>query len=760
MALIHRSKTQFNFPLVWKDPDTTKDRIWIDGFAYTYTNLASKPLDRFYWQTRSNQRNTSSTVDFDDYVPIQTGNLDGNTWTNGNNVAYACPGLFDLWLLSLDYQNYKPTRNWRSSDGRTILTYPRTSNATHQYGDWWIGEDMVDRAQSYRVEDTAYYVHIYEQTENITFTTSSWSYSGTTITVNQTNHGLYFGDIVTISGMTTTTNAPNGTYFIATVPNNNSFTYTALLTPTGTAAGTVSVSGTTKRGWGLEHEGQRATYATSGMSVSIIQGYNNCYNDNDTTVDAALKNTAARSRPHYDQKTVNGGWRFFLGIDSTNFWVVRTESVTNFDYSVIKYNMVNGVGTETIVLANTTAINPLANVIPTIPSNVRHDSSTRKVFYSSHFNTTQLAPIRFVWSKDTETVAATNCTLTYPNTYNFGTYCALPTANNFNAFGYNNWWIKGHQFTKNNTNYITFCTLDKFIYSNSARFPTRKARTWLTFSIGSSTTDDQLTFHSALTFETVAAFPIGWLPYNSDGTKLAIFSSIGSGIWEFDDTIFTADSWTYTDVNGALSRVVVTKTNHGLTLGQTITTSGTLSATANVPVGDYIVSEIISSNQFAFIADTNNTGLITGAASGSMEIRKGWQLKFQTPLRARGYGIDDTGRLWIGTRITGAGRMEAHVIGENIPATVDIRLNNPAANTLNRYIYTTGDESSTILVNVYDYLGNRVSKPVNLTINSSNVTFAGGLTTTKITTSSLQDTTVPIIIKDVGQTLITATAGV
>jgi hypothetical protein len=760
MALIHRSKTQYNFPLVWVDPDTTKNRVWIDGFAYNYTALAPNALDRFYWQTRNNVRNTSSTIDFDDYVPVQTGNLDGNTWTSSNNVAYACPGLFDNWILSLDYQNYKPTRNWRSAGGLTILTYPRTSNATQQYGDWWIGEDMVDRAQAYRTEDSAYYVHIYEQTENISFTAESWSYSGTTITVTKTNHGLYFGDVVTISGMTATTNAPQGTYFIATVPNNNSFTFTALLTPTGTAGGTVTVTGTTRRGWGLEHEGQRATYATSGMSVSIIQGYDNVYNDNDATVDTALKNTAARSRPYFDQKTLGGGWKFFLGIDSQYFWVVKTEAINNFDYSVLKYDMTSGTGTETTVLAATTVTTPLANVIPNIPSNLRHDSSSRKVFYSSHFNTTELAPLRLVWDKDSGTITSSVCTITYPDTYNFSTYSALPTANNFNSFGYNNWWIKAHQFTKNNTNYITFCTLDKYIYANSARFPTRKARTWLTFSVGGGTADNSLTFHSALTFETTNTFPMGWVPYNSTGTKLAIFNNIGSGIWEFNDTTFDADSWTYTTINNTLSRVVVTKTNHGLTVGTTITTAGTANTTTNSPIGQYIISEVISANEFVFIADANNTGVITGTATGTLNIRTGWQLNFQTSLRARGYGVDNSGRLWIGTRITGTGRMEAHVIGETVPATIDIKLSSPAANTFNKYIYTSGDENTNILVNVYDYMNNRVSKPVILTIKSNNVTFTGGATTIKITSSASQDTSVPIIVKSVGQTLITATAGV
>jgi microcystin-dependent protein len=69
-----------------------------------------------------------------------------------------------------------------------------------------------------------------------TATVSSWSYSGSTITVNtSTAHGLVVGSTGSLSGLTATTNAPNGTFVVVSVPSATQFTFTASATPTGTA---------------------------------------------------------------------------------------------------------------------------------------------------------------------------------------------------------------------------------------------------------------------------------------------------------------------------------------------------------------------------------------------------------------------------------------------------------------------------------------------------------------------------------------------
>lgn len=62
----------------------------------------------------------------------------------------------------------------------------------------------------------------------------SWSFVSTTITINtNTDHNLNVGDTVYIAGLVATTNEPNGTFIIASVIDDDTFTYIASATPTG-----------------------------------------------------------------------------------------------------------------------------------------------------------------------------------------------------------------------------------------------------------------------------------------------------------------------------------------------------------------------------------------------------------------------------------------------------------------------------------------------------------------------------------------------
>jgi hypothetical protein len=67
---------------------------------------------------------------------------------------------------------------------------------------------------------------------------SNFVCSGTTCTVNMTNHGYSNGDVLRISGVTTATNANR--YAVITVVNSNQFTYT-ISSQTATGAGTATV---------------------------------------------------------------------------------------------------------------------------------------------------------------------------------------------------------------------------------------------------------------------------------------------------------------------------------------------------------------------------------------------------------------------------------------------------------------------------------------------------------------------------------------
>ena len=63
------------------------------------------------------------------------------------------------------------------------------------------------------------------------------TYSGTTVTVNTTEpHGLQIGDGIYITGSTASSNAPNGSWNVATVTNSTNFSVTVSNTPTGTIA--------------------------------------------------------------------------------------------------------------------------------------------------------------------------------------------------------------------------------------------------------------------------------------------------------------------------------------------------------------------------------------------------------------------------------------------------------------------------------------------------------------------------------------------
>lgn len=68
--------------------------------------------------------------------------------------------------------------------------------------------------------------------------TPTWSFTGNLITATTTvPHGLAIGNEIAVVGTTATTNAPNGSFSVATITSPTSFKYYASATPTGTIAG-------------------------------------------------------------------------------------------------------------------------------------------------------------------------------------------------------------------------------------------------------------------------------------------------------------------------------------------------------------------------------------------------------------------------------------------------------------------------------------------------------------------------------------------
>jgi hypothetical protein len=262
---------------------------------------------------------------------------------------------------------------------------------------------------------------------------------------------------------------------------------------------------TNNRMWGL----------SSGGGQGCLWIYNNTY---ETTV--------------ADSGTVtppNNGFsvHFFLGVDDQGFINgvgVQDNNSTHSVYTFYRINPTTFAVTTTLNLSTrTSSTQPGARQWP---SNIRRASSTRRVIYSCHYDATNnLSPIRYVFNPTDGTVTSTVCTVTYPGANTHSTYATRMSTTGVNTTNGFSWHMKGQQFTVGGTNYITYWITDKRASIDSqglTRWATAAQRTMLTFSIGSGTGDDVLTFHSAYTFPTANDLPRDFLPINAAGTQVIV----------------------------------------------------------------------------------------------------------------------------------------------------------------------------------------------------------------------------------------------
>ena len=729
------------------DPDTTKSRIFLDTMAYDYATLSPKFLEQFFWQNRQGLFNVSP-IDLDNFGPIQTNNIDALGWADGNNSIWNQPGIFNLWMMSLDPWVTKCVRAFRSVNGVNILIGVASGTTSDQYGSWWFGADMTKRSLGSHTQDTNYYCHLYEHNESINFNASSWSYSGTTVTVNQNNHGFTVNDTVVITGTTSTTNPPNGTYVILTVANTNVFTYRVATAPTGAAGGTMNVVGNSQRLYGFEPE-------RDGTAPSILTRFVKYERHNYINNDQIASGTTPGASTPVRTSLAWGTHKFWLGTDDANIFIVSVATAAN-NVSVERYTLAGGTNVATGILAASVA-NATTNILNQFPSNIRDDSATRKVFYTGHFNTSGLiSPLRIVWNKSaSSTFASTACTMVHPAGTTGNTFVDVATSNTYNANGYNVFWCKPHQFTIDGVNYITFVTVDGFFYANTARFASIRQRTWATYVISAGTADNTLTFHSGCSFPDVNDFPLNAIPFTQAGNKMVVASSNNTTIYTYDVRTFTASSWSYATTTNGITSVTITLANHGLSVGTNITISGTTAST-NAPNGVYKIATVPTVNTFTYIVDITTSGVPTGVAGGTPAISLGWQATTVSAVRARGMGVDTLGRLWVTARTPSIGRVEIHLITEDQANSITIRLSNAIDGTDLRYVYEGTTISANALVDVFNAGGSRVVASVILTIEGSSMTFANGATSTSVTTSASTSTQVPVSIISAGQSQILA----
>ena len=245
--------------------------------------------------------------------------------------------------------------------------------------------------------------------------------------------------------------------------------------------------------------------------------------------------------------SISSNSMFFLGVDQLNFtwWL----NVDEYDYSKYTIYKINGT-TKAVTTVRSGGWNQDATQRWTrrFPSNIRRDSATRRVFYSSHYNSTgtTLTPIQYVIDASAGSLAATTCTMVYPGSTTYQSYAANMTVagvitGDSGANVYNRpspWLSKPHQFTIGSTNYISFWPIDMAAAygSGASRYPSQAARTMMTYTISAAPNDNVLTYHSNYPFQDLFSMPRGIFPINSNGYQLAVPITGGLTFMGFNET--------------------------------------------------------------------------------------------------------------------------------------------------------------------------------------------------------------------------------
>ncbi len=239
---------------------------------------------------------------------------------------------------------------------------------------------------------------------------------------------------------------------------------------------------------------------------------------------------------------------FFIGVDNAGwpYYCAVGSVANNYNYyQIYKYNPTTT--TQTQLITNSYR-NLNVNYQRGLPSNIRRATADRRVFYGAHYDASSVfAPIRYVFDAATGNVAATNCTMVYGGSDTYATHAERYTQENATNTNQNTWFMKGYQFTVSGINYITFwiCDMASTFGSSGSRWSTDKKRTMLTYTIGSGTGDDVLTYHSKITFPGVNAMPRNFMPINAEGTHMVVPIAGATKFFSFNPSTGWGETGTY-----------------------------------------------------------------------------------------------------------------------------------------------------------------------------------------------------------------------
>ena len=157
--------------------------------------------------------------------------------------------------------------------------------------------------------------HVYSTPITIT----SWSYSGTTITLNVASHSFTVGDYIEISGLTATTYPANGIHLITGV-TSTTIVFTLSATPTGTAG----VSSATVKG-----------YVTINGRVSESVGVNQTWSPFTAVSGVTYYNTSGKPKMIMGTVTASGAGTIQIVITVQGVAVCnRSINVTAAGYNI------------------------------------------------------------------------------------------------------------------------------------------------------------------------------------------------------------------------------------------------------------------------------------------------------------------------------------------------------------------------------------------------------------------------------------------
>jgi hypothetical protein len=163
-ALIAYAQQRGNYNYVLEDPDSRKNRIYIETQGHDVQTLVPKKEDYFFAQTVKATGSTPNPVDnsadWKDNPVVITRGKHGNSWSNARQNWYARIGMLDPWLLSLDYSMPSPSRlQWIPEEKHVFMFYPRAATVTQ---DIWTGIDM-NGSSTYKITTQAdYNVNFYQ----------------------------------------------------------------------------------------------------------------------------------------------------------------------------------------------------------------------------------------------------------------------------------------------------------------------------------------------------------------------------------------------------------------------------------------------------------------------------------------------------------------------------------------------------------------------------------------------------------------------